>query len=182
MEDVTLDDLKDELPEHQPRFVLYTFPYTHADERISYPLCLIFSSPRESKTELMVMYAGSKLELEKRAEVHKVYEVCDLDDLSIDLIKEKLAKWEKTESKKLVKSQGFFMWRTKVQIAIHKTWSNSASDLLPPTAPTVWCRGFWVMELKANYLILYLIINLKLHNFRTSPTAPIALLIYWLSK
>jgi len=92
MEDVTLDDLKDELPEHQPRFVLYTFPYTHADERISYPLCLIFSSPRESKTELMVMYAGSKLELEKRAEVHKVYEVCDLDDLSLDLIKEKLAK------------------------------------------------------------------------------------------
>ena len=92
MEDVTLDDLKDELPEHQPRFVLYTFPYTHADERISYPLCLIFSSPRESKTELMVMYAGSKLELEKRAEVHKVYEVCDLDDLSIELIKEKLAK------------------------------------------------------------------------------------------
>merc|ERR1712051_962083 len=97
MEDVTLDDLKDELPEHQPRFVLYTFPYTHADERISYPLCLIFSSPRESKTELMVMYAGSKLELEKRAEVHKVYEVCDLDDLSLDLIKEKLAKREKRE-------------------------------------------------------------------------------------
>jgi hypothetical protein len=29
--------------------------------------------------------------------VHKVYEVCDLDDLSLDLIKEKLAKWEKRE-------------------------------------------------------------------------------------
>ena len=92
MEDVTLDDLRDELPEHQPRFVLYTFPYTHGDSRISYPLCLIFSSPRESKTELMVMYAGSKLELEKRAEVHKVYELCDLDDLCLDWLKEKLAK------------------------------------------------------------------------------------------
>jgi len=92
MEDVTLDNLRDELPEHQPRFVLYTFPYTHGDSRISYPLCLIFSSPRESKTELMVMYAGSKLELEKRAEVHKVYELCDLDDLCLDWLKEKLAK------------------------------------------------------------------------------------------
>jgi len=46
MEDVTLDDLRDELPEHQPRFVLYTFPYTHGDSRISYPLCLIFSSQK----------------------------------------------------------------------------------------------------------------------------------------
>ena len=40
----------------------------------------------------MVMYAGSKLELEKRAEVHKVYELCDLDDLCLDWLKEKLAK------------------------------------------------------------------------------------------
>jgi len=92
MEDVTLDDLKDELPEHQPRFVLYTFPHTHVDSRISYPLCLIFSSPRESKTELMVMYAGSKLELEKRAEVYRTYELCDLDDLCDELLKEKLSK------------------------------------------------------------------------------------------
>ena len=40
----------------------------------------------------MVMYAGSKLELVKRAEVSKVYELSDLDDLCFDLIKEKLAK------------------------------------------------------------------------------------------
>jgi hypothetical protein len=92
MEDVTLDELREELPEHQPRFVLYTFPYTHVDARVSYPLCLIFSSPRESKTELMVMYAGSKLELEKQADVSKVYDLDDLDDLSLEWLKEKLAK------------------------------------------------------------------------------------------
>lgn len=92
MEDVTLDELKEELPGHQPRFVLYSFPHSHEDSRISYPLCLIFSSPRESKTELMVMYAGSKLELEKKADVSKVYELSDLDDLSLDWLKEKLAK------------------------------------------------------------------------------------------
>ena len=92
LEDVSLDEIKDELPGHQPRFILYTFPHIHEDSRVSYPLCLIFSSPRESKTELMVMYAGSKLELVKRAEVSKVYELSDLDDLCFDLIKEKLAK------------------------------------------------------------------------------------------
>lgn len=92
LEDVTLEELKEELPGHQPRFVLYSFPHNHEDSRVSYPLCLIFSSPRESKTELMVMYAGSKLELEKRADVSKVYELSDLDDLSLDWLKEKLAK------------------------------------------------------------------------------------------
>lgn len=40
----------------------------------------------------MVMYAGSKLELEKRADVSKVYELSDLDDLCLDWLKEKLAK------------------------------------------------------------------------------------------
>lgn len=92
MEDISLDDIREELPDHQPRFLLYSFPHVHADSRISYPLCLIFSSPRESKTELMVMYAGSKLELEKRADVSKVYELSDLDDLCLDWLKEKLAK------------------------------------------------------------------------------------------
>ena len=92
LEDVTLEEIKDELPGHQPRFILYSFKYTHEDGHTSYPLCLIFSSPRESKTELMVMYAGSKLELVKRADVNKVYELTDLDDLCFDLIKEKLAK------------------------------------------------------------------------------------------
>ena len=45
------------------------------------------------------MYAGSKLELEKRAEVHKVYELCDLDDLCLDWLKEKLAKWKPSHFK-----------------------------------------------------------------------------------
>lgn len=92
MEGVSPEDLKDELPEHQPRFVLYSFPFNHEDARVSYPLCLIFSTPRDAKTELMVMYAGTKLELVKQADVTKVYELRDLDDLCHDWLKEKLDK------------------------------------------------------------------------------------------
>ena len=92
LEDVTIDEVKDELPEHQPRFLLYSFPLVHSDSRISYPLCLIFSSPRESKTELMVMYAGSKNELERISNVNKCYELTELDDLTLDWLKAKLAK------------------------------------------------------------------------------------------
>ena len=92
MEGISPEELREHLPEHQPRFILYSFPYMHEDSRVSYPLCLIFSTPRESKTELMVMYAGSKLELVKRADVTKVYELRDLDELCLDWLKEKLTK------------------------------------------------------------------------------------------
>ena len=73
-------------------FILYSLKYTHKDLRISYPLCLIFYSPRDSKTELMVMYAHSKLEVVKRADVNKEYEIDDLEELSFELIQNKLDK------------------------------------------------------------------------------------------
>uniref|UniRef100_A0A3Q3FBY9 Glia maturation factor beta n=1 Tax=Labrus bergylta TaxID=56723 RepID=A0A3Q3FBY9_9LABR len=44
-EDISPDDLKEELPERQPRFIVYSYKYQHDDGRVSYPLCFIFSSP-----------------------------------------------------------------------------------------------------------------------------------------
>uniref|UniRef100_A0A3B5M090 Glia maturation factor n=1 Tax=Xiphophorus couchianus TaxID=32473 RepID=A0A3B5M090_9TELE len=45
-EDISLDDLRNELPERQPRYPESRhYKYTHADGRVSYPLCFIFSSP-----------------------------------------------------------------------------------------------------------------------------------------
>ena len=70
----SLEDLTDALPDHQPRFVVYTCCLTHSDGRASYPMCFIFFSPRDCKPELQMMYAGSKLDL-----VNKVASsVCDI--------------------------------------------------------------------------------------------------------
>nr|XP_048708157.1 glia maturation factor beta isoform X3 [Caretta caretta] len=44
-EGISPDELKDELPERQPRFIVYSYKYQHDDGRVSYPLCFIFSSP-----------------------------------------------------------------------------------------------------------------------------------------
>uniref|UniRef100_A0A8D0L3T2 Glia maturation factor beta n=1 Tax=Sphenodon punctatus TaxID=8508 RepID=A0A8D0L3T2_SPHPU len=45
-EGISPDELKDELPERQPRYpFLYSYKYQHDDGRVSYPLCFIFSSP-----------------------------------------------------------------------------------------------------------------------------------------
>ena len=81
---------REELPGHQPRFVIYSFKLDHGDGRISYPMCLLFSTPRDCKTELMVMYAGTKLSLVKAAELTKVYEIRDLDELTDDWLQDKM--------------------------------------------------------------------------------------------
>ena len=81
---------REELPEHQPRFIIYSFKLDHGDKRISYPICLLFSTPRDCKTELMVMYAGTKLSLVKAAEITKVYEIRDLEELTDEWLEQKL--------------------------------------------------------------------------------------------
>lgn len=74
------------------RFVMYSFELKHDDSRISYPMCLIFSTPRDCKTEMQMMYAGTKLSLVKEAELTKVYEIRDLEELTDEWLEEKLKK------------------------------------------------------------------------------------------
>ncbi|KAJ8280681.1 hypothetical protein GJAV_G00057710 [Gymnothorax javanicus] len=96
-EDISLDDLRNELPERQPRypsdntFFFYSYKYIHGDGRVSYPLCFIFCSPVGCKPEQQMMYAGSKNRLVQTAELTKVFETRNADDLSEEWLKEKLA-------------------------------------------------------------------------------------------
>ncbi|XP_046719413.1 glia maturation factor gamma [Silurus meridionalis] len=90
-EDISLDDLKEELPERQPRYIVYSYKLTHSDGRVSYPLCFIFCSPVGCKPEQQMMYAGSKNRLVQTAELTKVFETRNTDDLSEEWLKEKLS-------------------------------------------------------------------------------------------
>uniref|UniRef100_A0A8I3VZU5 Glia maturation factor n=1 Tax=Callithrix jacchus TaxID=9483 RepID=A0A8I3VZU5_CALJA len=65
LEGISPDELKDELPERQPHFIV-----------VSYPLCFIFSSPVGCKPEQQMMYAGSKNKLVQTAELTKVAFKC----------------------------------------------------------------------------------------------------------
>ncbi|XP_041796259.1 glia maturation factor gamma [Chelmon rostratus] len=89
-EDISLDELREELPERQPRFIVYSYKYAHADGRVSYPLCFIFSSPMGCKPEQMMMYAGSKTKLVQDAELTKVFETRNADDLTEEWLKGQL--------------------------------------------------------------------------------------------
>ncbi|XP_078517458.1 glia maturation factor gamma [Lissotriton helveticus] len=90
-EDISPEDLKNELPERQPRFLVYSYKYDHSDGRVSYPLCFIFSSPVGCKPEQQMMYAGSKNRLVQTAELTKVFEIRNTDDLTESWLKEKLS-------------------------------------------------------------------------------------------
>ncbi|XP_046739349.1 glia maturation factor beta [Diprion similis] len=92
LEDITIDELQDSLPGHQPRYIVYSYKMEHADGRLSYPMCFIYYTPRDSQMELQIMYAGTKLALQKEADLTRVYEVRELDELTEDWLKEKLSR------------------------------------------------------------------------------------------
>ncbi|CAJ0940348.1 unnamed protein product [Ranitomeya imitator] len=64
--------------------------YQHEDGRVSYPLCFIFSSPVGCKPEQQMMYAGSKNKLVQKAELTKVFEIRNTEDLTEEWLIEKL--------------------------------------------------------------------------------------------
>ncbi|XP_053123164.1 glia maturation factor gamma isoform X3 [Hemicordylus capensis] len=90
-QDISPEELRSELPERQPRFVVYSYKYVHDDGRISYPFCFIFSSPVGCKPEQQMMYAGSKNRLVQAAELTKVFEIRSTEDMTEQWLRERLA-------------------------------------------------------------------------------------------
>ncbi|XP_032818610.2 glia maturation factor beta-like [Petromyzon marinus] len=89
-EDITPEDLREELPERQPRYLLYSYKYQHDDGRVSYPLCFIFISPQGCNPEQQMMYAGSKNKLVQTAQLSKVFEIRNTEELTEEWLQEKL--------------------------------------------------------------------------------------------
>lgn len=49
IDEISIEDLQEQLPSHQPRFVIYSYKMIHDDSRISYPMCFIYLTPRDSQ-------------------------------------------------------------------------------------------------------------------------------------
>lgn len=92
LENVDIDDLRESLPGHQPRYVIFSHKVEHSDGRISYPLVFIYITPRDCQPELQMMYAGTKLAIVREADVAKVYEIRDLEELTTEWLDEKMGK------------------------------------------------------------------------------------------
>lgn len=92
LQDIDVEDLREALPSHQPRFLVYSYRLDHDDGRTSYPMCFIFSTPRDCKPELQVMYAGTKLALVEEAGLTKVFEIRELEELTEEWLRSKLTR------------------------------------------------------------------------------------------
>ncbi|CAG9797639.1 unnamed protein product [Chironomus riparius] len=91
MESVTVEELQEQLPSHQPRFIVYAYKMIH-DDRVSYPLCFIFYTPLDSQMELQMLYARSKLPLQKQADLTRSYEIREIEDFTEEWLIGKLSK------------------------------------------------------------------------------------------
>ena len=47
MEDVSIEQIANQLPESAPRYIAYSYKYTHEDGRQSFPLVFIFYCPSD---------------------------------------------------------------------------------------------------------------------------------------
>ncbi|KAL1117915.1 hypothetical protein AAG570_004228, partial [Ranatra chinensis] len=92
LEEVSLDDLQDVLPSHQPRYVVYSYKMIHKDGRVSFPMCFIYVTPRDCQTDLQIMYAGTKMALQREVNLTRVYEVRELEELTEEWLQDKLSK------------------------------------------------------------------------------------------
>ncbi|KAF2893665.1 hypothetical protein ILUMI_12520 [Ignelater luminosus] len=90
VEDITIEDLQETLPSHQPRYVVLSYKRNHDDGRISFPLCFIFYTPRDSHAELQMMYAGSKMSIQREFQLTRAYEVRELEELTEEWLLGKL--------------------------------------------------------------------------------------------
>ncbi|MCJ1394894.1 hypothetical protein MMC18_007774 [Xylographa bjoerkii] len=83
-----MQELADELPGHSPRYVLLSYPLTLPSGRLSVPYVMIYYLPVTCNAELRMLYAGAKELMRNTAEVGRVIEMADAEDL--EQIEEKL--------------------------------------------------------------------------------------------
>eukprot|EP01121_Diplochlamys_sp_Union-15-3_P022579 TRINITY_DN966_c0_g1_i1.p1 TRINITY_DN966_c0_g1~~TRINITY_DN966_c0_g1_i1.p1 ORF type:complete len:149 (+),score=20.37 TRINITY_DN966_c0_g1_i1:70-516(+) len=91
IEDVTLDDVQDELPESAPRFIAYCLEFTASDGRKSYPLVFIFYCPKDIHPALSTLYASTKNRLVNALQILKIYDCRDLEELTQEWLLSKLS-------------------------------------------------------------------------------------------
>jgi len=77
-----LEELAEELPECQPRYLVYSHVHEHGDGRVTYPLVFIYYCPDGCKPDQLMRYAGSRSMVEKASDIRKVFELRDKEDLN----------------------------------------------------------------------------------------------------
>ncbi|EAW12988.1 GMF family protein [Aspergillus clavatus NRRL 1] len=76
-----MEDLADELPESSPRFILLSYPLTLPSGRLTVPYVLLYYLPVNCNPSMRMTYAGAVELMRNTAEVNRVIEVQEEDDI-----------------------------------------------------------------------------------------------------
>ena len=87
---VSLEEIMVELPDNDPRYLVYSYSYQHGDGRVTYPLVFIYVCPEGSHPEQSMLYAGSLKGVVNEGNFVKTYEVREVEELTTEWLNGKL--------------------------------------------------------------------------------------------
>ncbi|EIN07231.1 glia maturation factor beta [Punctularia strigosozonata HHB-11173 SS5] len=88
---ISIEDLAEELPENNPRYVVLSYELHHSDGRKSFPLVLLNWVPPTAEISLTTLHASAFIDFQNTADVSKVIDVRDgADGLTKEIIDSKL--------------------------------------------------------------------------------------------
>ncbi|KAG6836784.1 hypothetical protein H0H93_003205 [Arthromyces matolae] len=76
-DEISIEELAEELPENSPRYVVLSYELSHKDGRKSFPLVLINWAPSTSEISLLTLHASALLNFQTTADVSKIIEIRD---------------------------------------------------------------------------------------------------------
>ncbi|KAF8163649.1 hypothetical protein B0H34DRAFT_696261 [Crassisporium funariophilum] len=76
-DNISIEDLAEELPENSPRYVVLSYELKHKDGRTSFPLVLLNWAPSSSETGMLTLHASALINFQNTADVSKVIEIRD---------------------------------------------------------------------------------------------------------
>lgn len=82
LEEITTDELREELPELQPRYVVYNFEHVTRDGRTTSQLCFIYYHPNGCNPEQLMRYAGCYNKMYQLSGAVKSVELVESEDLT----------------------------------------------------------------------------------------------------
>jgi hypothetical protein len=89
VEDISLDRVREDLPESVPRFLVLSYPWKLDNDRVSYPLVFVYYAP-EASAKLNMLYASTKSRLSRALELNKEFDIHTRDELTETWLKQKL--------------------------------------------------------------------------------------------
>lgn len=91
-DNISVEELAEELPENSPRYVVLSYELNHSDGRKSFPLVLVNWAPTSSEIGLLTLHASALINFQNTASVSKVVEVRDgPEGLTKEVIDSKLS-------------------------------------------------------------------------------------------